>query len=259
MTATVVVAVACAVVGLWVGTGINFLVDRVPQRRPVRPLRTGCRNCLDDPDVPARRPLVPWVARGRRCPACGAAVPVRYPVVEVGTVAAFAAVGLRLGADAALPAYLVFFACLVTISVIDLELRIIPNRIVYPTIALSLPLLAVAALVKGDLGHLESALVGAAVSFGALLLVHLVQPSSMGFGDVRLAFILGLFLGWLSLSHVAVGLFLGFALGAVVGVGLLLFGGRSRKDQVSFGPFLAGGAAVAVLFGQPLVRWWFRQ
>lgn len=250
-------ALLCAAVGLYAGTFVNLVVDRVPQKRPVRPLRAECRNCLDAAGS-HHLPVAPWLVR-RRCPACGEAVSVRYAAVEVATAALFAALAVRLGADAALPAFLVFFTCLVSISVIDLERQMIPNHIVYPTIALSLPLLGLASLVKGELAPLESALEGAGIAFGLLLVVHLVSPEGMGFGDVRLAFILGLFLGWLSLGHVAIGLFLGFALGAVIGIGLMLFGRRNRKDNVSFGPFLAGGAALAVLFGQPLLHWWLSQ
>lgn len=261
---TVVVAVLCAVGGLYVGTFLDLVIDRVPQKQPVWPVRAGCRNCLDaavgEPAGEVVHPRrLPWLLRGRRCPVCAERVSVRYSAVELGTAVLFAALGVRLGADAALPAFLVFFACLVSISVIDLERQIIPNHIVYPTIALSLPLLALAAVLKGDPGRLGTALAGAGIAFGVLLVVHLVSPAGMGFGDVRLAFILGLFLGWLSLGHVAIGLFLGFALGAVIGVGLMLFGGRNRKDSVSFGPFLAGGAALAVLVGEPLLHWWLRQ
>ena len=79
----------------------------------------------------------------------------------------------------------------------------------------------------------------------------------MGFGDVRLAFVLGLFLGWLSLRHVLTGVFLGFLLGAVIGVGLVVLRLRSRKDAVPFGPFLAGGTVLAVLFGDQIIRAWF--
>jgi leader peptidase (prepilin peptidase)/N-methyltransferase len=263
---TAVLAVLCSVAGLYLGTFLNLVIDRVPLKQPVWPLPAGCRSCLDASDgtaehpITARRPWArPWALRGRRCPVCAEAVPRRYAGVELGTAALFAALAVRLGADAALPAFLVFFACLVSISVIDLQLQIIPNRIVYPTIAVSLPLLALAAVVKGDPARLGTALAGAGIAFGVLLVVHLISPAGMGFGDVRLAFILGLFLGWLSLGHVAIGLFLGFALGAVIGVGLMLFGGRNRNDSVSFGPFLAGGAALAVLVGQPLLHWWLRQ
>ncbi|MGI9023735.1 MAG: prepilin peptidase [Acidimicrobiales bacterium] len=256
---TVAVALGCGVLGIFVGTYLNLIIDRVPQKQPMWPLRTGCRNCLDaSGGEPSRLSLLPWLVRRRRCPSCGERVSLRYPLVELGTAGLYAATAVRLGADAALPAFLVFFACLVSISVIDLELQIIPNRIVYPTIALSLPLLGLAGLAKGEINQLETALAGALIAFAILLLVHLVSPASMGFGDVRLAFILGLFLGWLDLSHVAIGLFVGFTLGAIVGLGLMLFGGRSRTDSVSFGPFLAAGAAVAVLFGEPLIRWWLR-
>jgi len=255
---TIAVSVVCGFIGLYVGLYLNLVIDRVPQKKPMRPLRAGCRNCLDATGTPPALPLLPWVARRRRCPTCGERVSLRYPLVELGTAALYAAVAVRLGANPALPAFLVFFACLVSVSVIDLELQIIPNRIIYPTISLSLPLLVVAALAEGDIRRMETAIAGAAIAFGILLLVHLISPASMGFGDVRLAFILGLFLGWFDLSHVAIGLFVGFALGAIVGVGLMLFGGRTRKDSVSFGPFLAAGAAVAVLFGDPLLHWWLR-
>ncbi len=255
---TAALAVGCALLGLFVGLYLNLAVDLVPQRKSMRPLRAGCRNCLDASTANPRPPVLPWVVLGRRCRVCGERVAIRYPVVELVCAALFAAVTVRLGTDPALPAYLVFFACLLVVTVIDLEYSIIPNRIVYPTIFASLPLLALAALAKGDFGRLGSALAGAGIAFAVMFVVHLISPESMGFGDVRLTFIIGLFLGWLSLSHVVVGLFLGFALGAVVGVGLMLTRRRGRKDSVPFGPFLAAGAALAVLLGRPLIDWWLR-
>ena len=246
---------ACAVLGLYVGTFVNLLVDRVPDKLSVSPLRVGCRRCPDASAGTRRLPLLPWVLR-RRCPTCGEGVLPRYALIEVVTGLLFGGAVLRFGADPALPAYLVFFASLVAVSVIDLEHQIIPNRIVYPTIMLCLPLLALAALAEGDLDPLVRALVGAAAAWVLLFVVHLISPAGMGFGDVRLAFVLGLFLGWLSLGHVVSGVFLGFVLGAVVGLGLVLFSGRSRKDSVPFGPFLAGGAVLAVFFGRPLIDWW---
>ena len=249
-------AAACALLGVYVGTYLNLLIDLVPQKRRVTPLRAACRACVDSTERPRRLPLVPWLLRGGRCASCSERASSRYAAVEVTTGALFAAAGLRFGADAALPAYLVFFASLLAVSVIDFEHKIIPNRIVYPTIALCLPLLALAAAVGDDWGRLLRAAVGAAVAWAVLLVVHLVSPAGMGFGDVRLAFVLGLMLGWLSASHVVAGLFLGFALGAVVGLGLVIVAGRSRKDAVPFGPFLAAGAIIAVLVGRPLIDWW---
>jgi leader peptidase (prepilin peptidase)/N-methyltransferase len=249
-------AAACALIGLYVGTYLNLLIDLVPQKRRLTPLRAACGACVDGTDRPRRLPLTPWLLRAGRCPSCSEPVPSRYATVEVATAALFAAAVLRFGADTALPAYLVFFASLLAISVIDFEHKIIPNRIVYPTIFVCLPLLALAALVDGDAPRLGRAVIGGAAAWTLLLLVHLVSPAGMGFGDVRLSFVLGLMLGWLSLGHVVAGLFLGFVLGAVVGLGLVIVAGRSRKDAVPFGPFLAGGAALAVLVGRPLIDWW---
>jgi leader peptidase (prepilin peptidase)/N-methyltransferase len=220
-------AAVLGLVGLAVGLFANLLVERVPDKLPLWPV-----------DRPLR-------------PAGG----MEWFVVAL-TGALWAGAAIRFGADPALPAYLVFFTALVPVSVIDLDLHIIPNRIVYPTIFLSVPLLAVAATVDGDFNPLGRAVVGGALAFLALFLVWVVYPAGMGFGDVRLAFVLGLFLGWLSLGHVLVGIFCGFLLGAVVGVVLVASRIRGRKDAIPFGPFLAAGAAVTVLAGNPLVRWW---
>jgi leader peptidase (prepilin peptidase)/N-methyltransferase len=138
--------------------------------------------------------------------------------------------------------------------VVDLQLQIIPNRIVYPAIFASVPLLAVAALGQHDWWPLERALISAAAAWFALLVIHLVSPGGMGFGDVRLSFLLGLFLGWLGYGHVLTGLFLGFLLGAVVGLLLVALRLRKRTDHVPFGPFLAVGAALAILVGDPVVH-----
>lgn len=180
----------------------------------------------------------------------------RFIIVELVTAGLFAATVFRFGEVAVVPAYLVFFTSLVAVSTIDLDLRIIPNRIIYPTIFASVPLLAAAAAIDDDFDSLENALIGAAAAFAALFVIHLVSPAGMGFGDVRLSFVLGLFLGWLSLSHVLVGIFLGFLLGAFIGIALVVTRVRSRKDAIPFGPFLAGGAALAVFAGSPIIDWW---
>jgi leader peptidase (prepilin peptidase)/N-methyltransferase len=104
-----------------------------------------------------------------------------------------------------------------------------------------------------DGGALVRALIGAVVASGGLLVLALLYPRGMGMGDVKLALLLGLYLGWLSLGHVLLGLFLGFLLGSVVGIGLLVTGVRGRKDHLPFAPFLAAGAVLAVLVGQPLL------
>jgi len=168
----------------------------------------------------------------------------------------FAAVGARFSHSWALPAYLVLTASLIALSAIDLEHYILPNRILYPTDAVMIPLLAVASLGESDWGAFVRALVAGAVAFAIFFTIHIVSPRGMGFGDVRLSFLLGLSLGWLGWGELAGGLFSGFLYGAVIGVLLIAIKIRGRKQQIPFGPFLAAGAMTFVLFGEPIVDWY---
>ncbi len=225
---TAVVALVCGVLGVPGGLLANLLVDRIPEKQPLRPL-----------------PALAAVA--------GSA---RQRLTVLVTVALFAGAGLRFGADWVVPAYLVFFLCLVSISVIDAQRQIIPNRIVYPTIFASLPLLALAALAEGEWDRFGHAVMGASLAWLALFVIHMISPSGMGFGDVRLAFVLGLFLGWISLGHVVTGLFLGVLLISAVGIVLAVLRLRSLQEHIAFGPFLAAGSTLAVFAGEAIIRWW---
>ena len=246
----------CAVLGYGVGVLLNPVIDWVARRQKPWPLRFRCPRC---PLLAKAVRGWPWgstLRPGAPCPVCGQALPARYWLTPVMTAALFAAFAVRFGADWALPAYFVFLAALVPITVIDYHERIIPNWIVYPAIFASIPLLALAALLTGEWGTLGRALAGASFAWIALYVIHIVQPGGMGFGDVRLSFLLGLFLGWLSYGHVFIGLFLGFLIGSVVGVGLMVLRRKKGKDLLPFGPFLVAGAILGVLFGDPLVRAW---
>jgi leader peptidase (prepilin peptidase)/N-methyltransferase len=258
---TALLAAACGLLGLAVGSFLNVVIHRVPRKESVVAPRSRCPNC--DAGVSPRDnvPVVSWLLLRGRCRACGMRISSRYPLVEVATAALFVAGALRFGASWELPAYLVLFASLLAISAIDLELYIIPNRIVYPTIAMALPLLALAAALQHEWGALWHALIGGAGAWTVLFVAHVASGGrGMGFGDVRLAFILGLFLGWLDpypYGHVFLGLFLGFALGSVVGLALMALRLRSRKDQIPFGPFLAGGTVLAIFIGSPVLTAYF--
>jgi leader peptidase (prepilin peptidase) / N-methyltransferase len=253
---TAALAVVCGLFGLAIGSFLNVVIYRVPRKESVVRPRSRCPGCgtqLADRD---NVPVVSWLLLRGRCRTCGEAISARYPLIELACGALFVAMALRLGFDWALPAYLVFAAALLAITAIDLEHYIIPNRIVYPTIFVAVPLLVLAAALGDQWDDLVSAGVGAVLAWGLLLLVHLVSPRGMGFGDVRLSFVLGLFLGWLSLRHVFLGLFLGFLLGSVAGLVLIALRRRGRKDHIPFGPFLAAGAVLAVLAGSPLLSWY---
>jgi leader peptidase (prepilin peptidase) / N-methyltransferase len=251
-----VLVLGCAVLGLAVGSFLNVVIHRVPQRVSVVRPRSHCPGCDTQLAERDNIPVVSWLVLRGRCRTCQEPISARYPAVEVATGVVFGVVAWRIGADWTLPAYLAFFATLLAVSLIDLEHYIVPNRIVFPMLAFSVPALAVVAAVQGEWGRLGTALIGAVAASAGLFLIALIYPKGMGMGDVKLALLLGLFLGWIGLGHVGLGMFLGFLLGAVGGVLLIALGVKSRKDHVPFAPFLAGGTAVAILVGQPFLDWY---
>ncbi|HVE46366.1 MAG TPA: prepilin peptidase [Acidimicrobiales bacterium] len=253
---TALLAAGCALVGLAVGSFLNVVVHRVPRKESVVSPRSRCPGCGMQLAPRDNIPVVSWLLLRGRCRTCQQPISPRYPLVELATAVLFAAVALRLGADWALPGFLIVVAGLVAISAVDLERFIVPNRILYPTLFIAAPLLILAAAVDGDWSGARTSALGGVMAWGLLLTIHLISPKGMGFGDVRLAGLIGMMLGWLSLGHVLVGLFLGFLTASMVGVGLILAGRRGRKDRVPFGPFLAAGAVLAVLFGRPILSWY---
>jgi len=227
---TAALAAGCGVAGLAVGVAILVGIERIPARRPllVRPF--------------------PEVGAGARRP--------RGALVVVGTGALWSGLALHLPDTWALPAYLLLGAALVLLSVIDLDHHLLPNRIVYPATVAVLGLLVAAAALDDSGDALLTALACGGGAFVVFFALHLISPRGMGFGDVKLSFVLGLALGWFGVGETVLGIFLGFLFGAVVGVGLLVSGVRSRKDAVPFGPFLAAGTMTAVFVGTTIVDWY---
>jgi leader peptidase (prepilin peptidase)/N-methyltransferase len=250
------IVAGCALLGLLVGSFLNVVIWRVPRKESVATPASHCPGC-DAPIAPRDNvPLLSWLLLRGRCRHCQARISVRYPLTELACAVLFGALGARFHDSWALPAFLLFGAGLLAISVIDLEHYVIPNRIVYPLGFASVPLLALAAGLDGEWWSFARALIGAACAFSALFVIHVVSPRGMGFGDVRLSFLLGLYLGYLGALEVAFGMFLGFVYGAVVGVVLMASGLRGRRQHIPFGPFLAAGAMTIVLVGGPILDWY---
>jgi leader peptidase (prepilin peptidase) / N-methyltransferase len=251
-----VVVVFSAVIGLAIGSFLNVVIWRVPRKESVVRPPSHCPQC-ETPIRPADNvPVLSWLLLRGKCRHCGLPIPVRYPLVEASCGVLFAAVAARFGASWELPAYLVLTAALLAISLIDLEHFIVPDRITAPLTVSALALLGVAAVAEADGWRFGRALLGGVAFFAFLLLLNLLYPKGMGMGDVKLAFSLGLFLGWLGWGQVFLGGFLAFLLGAVVGVGLIATGIKGRKDVVPFGPFLALGTMLTILVGAPILRWY---
>lgn len=248
---TVLLAAACGLAGLVVGSFLNLVIARVPHRHPVLAAGAECPHCgtvLAAGGAGRHRPGLALLTRGR-CSSCEP-VGVRDALVVAGTAALFVLAAVRFGASWALPAYLAGFAALVAVTAVDLEHYRIPDRIVFPTFGFAAASLVVAAAMGDGSGSLPGALAGAALYFGILLVANLVYPKGMGFGDVKLALVLGLLLGWIDPYLVVLGLIGGCLLGVVVGVGYLA---ARRRREFPFGPALAASTIAVVLFSQQLL------
>ena len=249
----------CGLLGLAIGSFLNVVIWRVPRRESVVRPPSHCPQC-DTPIRPLDNiPVLSWLVLRGKCRHCGNPIPIRYPLVEAGNGVLFAAMAARFGASWELPAYLVFTAALVAISMIDLDHKKIFDRTTAPLTVSALVLLGLAAAAEGEWGRYGRAILGGAAFFAFLFLVAFLYPSGMGMGDVKLSFSLGLFLGWLGWGQVYLGGFLGFLLGAVIGLVVVAAGGgwkERRKTQVPFGPFLAMGTLLAIFWGAPILRWY---
>lgn len=234
---------------------LNVLIDRVPDKAPLRGPRDGEASA---PVSWLGLPAQPWMLRrGRRG---GEALPARWLLVEVVTAAVFAELAVRYGDSSVLVPLLVLGASLVTVSVIDLQLLRIPDRITFPTLAVALPLIVAVSIQHDSGGAIQAALIGSAAYFLLLFVTHLAYPAGMGFGDVKLALVMGLYLGWLGWSPAAplagplrlvlYALMLGCAMGVVFGLAVQLI--TRHRGAFPFGPALALGCLVVVLFAADL-------
>lgn len=241
-------------VGLAVGSFLTVVAARVPAGESLVHPRSRCPGCRAAVRARDNVPVLSWLRLRGRCRACRAPIPFRYPLIEAATGGLFVLLAWRFGPSPALPAYLYLAAVGVALSAIDLQIRRLPDRLTLPSYAVGLVLLGAASLAGHQPGALVRAVLAMAVAYA--LFFGLALLGGMGFGDVTLAGVLGLYLGWLGWGAFAVGLFAAFFIGGVVSVGLLAAGRAKRKTKVPFGPFLVAGALVAVVAGQPIAAAW---
>lgn len=249
-------AAAAGVLGLAFGSFLNVVAYRLPRGESIVSPGSRCPSCGHPLGLSDNIPVLSWVLLRGRCRYCRAAISPRYLAGEILTATVWVLAVLRLEPKSDLVAFLPFLWVLVALALIDLEHKVLPNRIVYPSVVAGIPLLAVAAAAGPGLDAWVRALAAMAASAAAFLVVALISPAGMGMGDVKLAGLIGLFLGYLGWGRVVVGLFLAFLAGAFVGVVLMLAGRAHRKTAIPFGPFLALGAALSALFGAPILRAW---
>jgi len=252
--------------GLVIGSFLNVVIYRVPAGRSVVSPPSACPSCGKPVRWFDNIPLVSWLVLRGRCRDCSAPISVRYPLIELATGTLFALLAVRFlgGASAesndaqlialaiVLLAFLYLGAVGIALVAIDLETHRLPNVLVMPSYIVGIVLLAIAAIVLGDFAALIRAAIGMAALFVAYLVMALAYPGGMGFGDVKLAGVIGLYLGWLGWGALIVGAFSAFLLGGIFSVALLVMKRVSRKSGIPFGPWMIAGAFVGVFVGEQL-------
>jgi len=261
-----VFTLAFTLLGMAVASFLNVCIDRLPSGESLLFPASHCASCRRRLAIKDLVPVFSYLWLRGRCRYCQAPIPRRLLWVEIGTGVLFGYLYWHYGLSAEL-AVVAFYCCLfIVLMVIDLEHGLIPNKIVYPAAAVALlisvflppskvayPGGAVALLLSSlpQAGIVQAA-IGGGIGLGLFLLIVIVSRGGMGWGDVKMAALIGLATGYL----VGVALFLAVILGGLVAGILLLFKVRKRREGVPFAPFLSLGAIIALLFGSNILNWY---
>ena len=258
-----------SVFGSIIGSFLNVVAYRVPARRSIVSPPSACPHCGSAVRGYDNIPVISWFVLRGKCRDCHAPISVRYPIVEFATALLFLAVTLFFlptfvpTVSAALPAeysiaggilvlvaFLYLAAISVVLSLIDLDTKTLPNRIVLPSYVVAAILLGAAAIVDGRWGALATAGIGGGALLALYAILAFVRPGGMGMGDVKLAGVLGIYLGWLGWEALIVGAFAAFLLGGIFAVVQLARRRATRTSGIPFGPWMLIGAWVGVFAGQ---------
>jgi leader peptidase (prepilin peptidase)/N-methyltransferase len=238
-----------AIAGLVAGSFFNVVIARLPRHESLLRPGSRCPRCGHPVRPYDNVPVLSWLILRGRCRDCGESISARYPLVELLTAALFAAVVIDTGANEHVWLGLALVSVLVPVAFIDLDHRIIPNAIVLPG-----AVAAIAIVAATDSSELSEHLIAGAAAAGFLLVAVLAYPRGMGMGDVKLAGVLGLYLG----RSVGPAMLVALLSGTIVGVVIIARKGAAegRKTAVPFGPFLALGGLVGLFFGPDIVDWY---
>ena len=259
--------VAAGVFGTLIGSFLNVVVYRVPRGLSVVAPPSACGSCHHLIRPFDNIPLVSWLVLRGRCRDCRAPISVRYPLVELAGGIVFTVVTWRFGAEIfaastgtavvaaalALVAFLYLAAISIALALIDLDVQRLPDVIVLPSYAVGIVLLGASAVLAGDPGALLTAGIGMLAAFALYFVLALARPGGMGMGDVKLAGVIGLYLGWLGIPELVVGVSAAFVLGGIAGMVLLLVR-RRVGTTMPFGPWMLVGAWIGTFAGVPIAE-----
>lgn len=270
MTAAISLALALtilvAVMGSAIGSFLNVVIYRVPLGLSVVSPPSACPGCSSEISPRDNVPVLSWLALRGKCRSCRTAISARYPIVEALTGILFIAVAVQflpavtnaetvpqvVSGVIVLVAFLYFMATSVALAAIDLDVHRLPNRIVLPGYVVAGTLLGAAAILGSDLDALIRAAAGGAIFFIFYLALAFAYPGGMGLGDVKLAGVIGIFLGFLGWQELIVGAAAAFILGGIASVFLIIIRKAGRRSGIPFGPWMLGGAWVAIFAGSTI-------
>ena len=244
-----------AILGLEVGSFLNVCIDRLPQNKSIAFPASHCEACQHKLGAKDLIPVFSYLRLRGRCRYCQASVPRRLFWVELATGVVFALLAWHYGLSPAL-GIMIFYACLfIVISVIDLEHGLILNKVVYPSlvVALLLALIPRPGLTQWIVPGIANAAIGGAIGFALFFLIAVISRGGMGWGDVKLAALIGLATGF---PLVFLSIIMGAILGGIVAVAMVIAKKRQRRQTIPFGPFLAVAAMITLLWGSNIMNWY---
>jgi len=255
-SATALLVAGCALLGLLIGSFLNVVVHRVPLGQSVAHPPSACPTCGTAIGPRDNVPVLSWLALRGRCRHCRTGISARYPLTEAGTAALFGLTAWWAGPVWHLPAYLYLAAVAVALALIDLDVHRLPDAIVLPSYPVLVVLLGGASALEGEWDAALRAAVGGVALFVAYYALAVAKPGGMGFGDVKLAGVLGMALAWQGWAALVVGGFAAFLTGGLVGIALLAARRAGRRSALPFGPFMLLGAAIGLGAGDAVAGWY---
>ena len=252
----VLLIIVFALFGTAIGSFLNVAIDRVPAGKSLISPPSHCDTCQRRLAPQDLVPLFSYLWLRRRCRYCRTPIPVRSFWVEAGSGLLFAFIYGQYGMSAGLALTAFYGSLFIVLGVIDLEHKLILNKIVYPAAVIALVIgvfLPSAQSISLAWPAALNGIIGGAIGFTFLFLPAVIYPAGMGWGDVKMACLIGLVTGF---PLVLVALFLGIVSGGLVAGALLVFKIKKRKEAIPFGPFLSLGTIAALLWGGDILNWY---
>jgi leader peptidase (prepilin peptidase)/N-methyltransferase len=241
------------ILGLIVGSFSNVCIYRIPKNESIIYPASHCPKCHSNISPKDNIPLLSYILLKGRCRNCKSKISIQYPIVELLTGLIYLIIYLIYGLSIQTLVYIILSSALIIIAFIDLNEEIVPDVISLPGIVIGF----IISFFVPYISFINSAL-GVLVGGGIILIIGLVgsvifKKEAMGGGDVKLAAMIGAFLGW---RYIIISLFLGFFIGALAGIFLIVSKIKSREDAIPFGPFIVLGSFITLLWGEKIISWY---